>query len=132
MCDQKSTHITNYLNHFWDIEIRLKHKIGIFQKPNFERKNRKSSNIVPYSFYLFLCLLFADQPTVIFLTVVPPVDRPVDRAKPVGRKPGRPAAPESWVLSVGRPPNRPAYFVSLRTSLSTSVDRSGRPPAESG
>ena len=29
-----------------------------------------------------------DHPTVIFLTVVPPVDRLVDRAQPVSRPPG--------------------------------------------
>ena len=31
MCDWNSTHIINNLNQFCDIEIRLKHKIGIFK-----------------------------------------------------------------------------------------------------
>ena len=38
-----------------------------------------------------------DRPTVIFITVVPTVDRPVDRPPP-----------ESGALSVGRPCGRPA------------------------
>ena len=48
MCDQKSTHITNYLNHFCDIEIRLKHKIGIFQKLNFEMEIQFFQNLYKY------------------------------------------------------------------------------------
>ena len=44
-----------------------------------------------------------DRPTVIFLTVVPPVDPPVDRAKPSVDRPVDRPAPESWVLLVGRP-----------------------------
>ena len=50
-----------------------------------------------------------DHPTFEFLTVGPLVDRPVDRAKPAGRLPGRPALPERWAVSVGRPPGRPAF-----------------------
>ena len=71
---------------------------------------------------------------VIFLTVVPPVDRPVDRTKPVVRLPGRPAVPKSKVLSVGRPPGRPAYQAGhvhvfmhigrpVRSTTSRPVDR---------
>ena len=48
--------------------------------------------------------------TVIFLTVVPSVDRPVDGAQPVGRPPGLPAPPEIWVVTVGRPPGRQALY----------------------
>ena len=61
-------------------------------------------------------------PTVIFLTVDAPVDCPVDRAQPVGRSPGRPAVPESGVLSIGRPPGRPA-------PPETWVVTVGRPPS---
>ena len=81
--------------------------------------------------------LSVDRPTVIFLTVEPPVDR----AKPVGRPPGRPATPESWVLSVGRPPGRPAYLAGLcarlvhigrpvRSTALWSGRSSGQPPAD--
>ena len=48
MCDQKSTHITSYLNHFCDIKIRLKHKIRIFQNLDFEKKNRFLQNLYKY------------------------------------------------------------------------------------
>ena len=48
MCDQKSTYITNYLNHFCDIEIKLKHKISIFQKPNFEIEIQFFQNLSKY------------------------------------------------------------------------------------
>ena len=48
MCDQKSTHITNYLNQFCDIEIWLKHKICIFQNLDFEMKNRFLQNSCEY------------------------------------------------------------------------------------
>ena len=57
--------------------------------------------------------------TVIFMTVVPPVDRPVDRAKATGQSPGRPAPTrEGSFQSVDRP-NRLA-FVHVPC---TSVDR---------
>ena len=46
-----------------------------------------------------------DRPTVRFLTAVPPVDRPVDWAKPIGR----PALPKRWVVTVSRQPGRPAF-----------------------
>ena len=48
-----------------------------------------------------------DRLTVIFLTVEPPVDRPVDRAKPAVDHPVDRPALESWVLSVGRLRGRP-------------------------
>ena len=37
-----------------------------------------------------------DRPTVIFMTVVSAVDRPVDRAKTIGRPPGRPGPTREW------------------------------------
>ena len=40
MCDQKSTHITNYLNYFFDIKYLALNKNRIFQNIDFEKKNR--------------------------------------------------------------------------------------------
>ena len=66
--------------------------MGIYSpKTNLPVGSRKGQNALP-----------VDRPTVIFLTVVPAVDRPVDRPPP-----------ESGVLSVGRPPGRPAEVAGL-------------------
>ena len=63
-----------------------------------------------------------------------PVDRSVDRAKPHGRSVGRPPAPESGVLAVGRPLGRPAQvagqracFVHVGRPTLGPVDWPGRP-----
>ena len=56
MCEQKSTHITNYLNHFCDIEIMLKNKIGIFKK-KFEMEIRFFPNLYKYKNKIFKLFL---------------------------------------------------------------------------
>ena len=48
MCDKNLTHITNYLNYFYNIEIWLKHKIRIFQNLDFEMKNHFLQNLYKY------------------------------------------------------------------------------------
>ena len=55
--------------------------------------------------------------TVIFLTIVPLVDRPVDRAKPSIDCPVDRLTPESGVLSVGRPRGRPAVVAGVCARL---------------
>ena len=40
MCNQIATHITNILNHFCDLEVKLKTENRIFQNLYFEMKNR--------------------------------------------------------------------------------------------
>jgi len=48
MCNQKSTHIANYLNYFCDTEFKLKHKIDIFQILNFGKEIQIFSNLYKY------------------------------------------------------------------------------------
>ena len=48
MCDQKSTHITNYLNHFCEVKYLALNKNRIFQKPNFEMEIQFFPNLYKY------------------------------------------------------------------------------------
>jgi len=48
MCDQNSTHITNILNHFCDLEVKLKTENRIFQNLYFEMKNHFLQNMYRY------------------------------------------------------------------------------------
>ena len=48
MCDQKSTHITSYLNYFLGSKIKLETKNGIFQNLDFEMKIRFLQNLYKY------------------------------------------------------------------------------------
>jgi len=53
MCDQKSTHITNYLNYFYDIKYLALNKNHIFQNLNFELKIRFLQNLYKYKNMIF-------------------------------------------------------------------------------
>ena len=53
MCDQKSTHITNHVNYFCDIEIKLQTKIVFSKNQTLKWKSDFFQNLYKYKNKIF-------------------------------------------------------------------------------